>query len=91
MSFSGLDTIQFYDYHPKSADFYADVMHGLQQEQKILPPKYFYDQRGSQLFDAICELPEYYQTRTETDILQQTPRYLPLYRCRPTADRTRQR
>lgn len=71
MSFSGLDTIQFYDYHPKSADFYADVMHGLQQEQKILPPKYFYDQRGSQLFDAICELPEYYQTRTETDILQQ--------------------
>lgn len=70
MSYSGLDTIQFYDYHPKPADFHADVLHGLQQQQKVLSPKYFYDQRGSQLFDAICKLPEYYQTRTETGILQ---------------------
>lgn len=71
MSITDLETIQFYDYHPKPADFHADILHGLQQQQKVLPPKYFYDQRGSQLFDAICELPEYYQTRTETTILQQ--------------------
>jgi len=62
--------IQFYDHHPKPADFYADVMHGLQQKQKMIPPKYFYDQLGSQLFDAICELPEYYPTRTELSILE---------------------
>ncbi|MBL1175442.1 L-histidine N(alpha)-methyltransferase [Pantanalinema sp. GBBB05] len=47
-----------------------DVMHGLTQQPKTLPPKYFYDDRGSQLFEQICELPEYYLTRTETTILQ---------------------
>ena len=62
--------IQFYDYHPKPADFHADVIQGLQQAQKVIPPKYFYDQRGSQLFDNICELPEYYPTRTELSILE---------------------
>jgi len=62
--------IQFYDHHPAPSDFYADVMQGLQQDQKMIPPKYFYDQRGSQIFDAICNLPEYYQTRTELAILE---------------------
>ena len=37
---------------------------------KAIPPKFFYDKRGSELFDAICELPEYYQTRTEMRILR---------------------
>ncbi|MBF2029706.1 MAG: L-histidine N(alpha)-methyltransferase [Oscillatoriales cyanobacterium C42_A2020_001] len=48
----------------------ADVVQGLSQVQKTLPPKYFYDDRGSQLFEQICSLPEYYLTRTETAILQ---------------------
>jgi L-histidine Nalpha-methyltransferase len=47
-----------------------DARKGLIAESKTLPPKYFYDARGSQLFKAITHLPEYYQTRTETQILQ---------------------
>ena len=46
-----------------------DVITGLTQIPKALPPKYFYDEHGSQLFEAITELPEYYLTRTERDIL----------------------
>jgi L-histidine Nalpha-methyltransferase len=48
----------------------ADVRTGLTARQKTLPPKYFYDARGSQLFDEITRLPEYYLTRAETSILQ---------------------
>lgn len=47
-----------------------DVLDGLTRPLKELPPKHFYDARGSELFDAICALPEYYQTRTERRILQ---------------------
>ncbi|MEL6453233.1 MAG: L-histidine N(alpha)-methyltransferase [Cyanobacteria bacterium J06623_5] len=47
-----------------------DVIDGLSAAQKVLPPKYFYDERGSLLFETICELPEYYPTRTETGILK---------------------
>ncbi len=46
-----------------------DVTVGLQQQQKTLPPRYFYDERGSQLFEEICRQPEYYLTRTEAAIL----------------------
>ena len=48
----------------------ADVFGGLSQPQKCLPPKLFYDARGSALFEQICELPEYYLTRTERAILE---------------------
>ena len=48
-----------------------DVIQGLTQTPKTLAPKYFYDDRGSELFEEICELPEYYPTRTEASILQQ--------------------
>ncbi|BAB74411.1 L-histidine N(alpha)-methyltransferase [Anabaena sp. FACHB-709] len=48
----------------------GDVVKGLTQTPKTLPPCYFYDDRGSELFERICELPEYYVTRTETAILQ---------------------
>jgi L-histidine N-alpha-methyltransferase len=48
----------------------ADVSTGLALDFKELPPKYFYDERGSRLFEAITELPEYYPTRTERRILQ---------------------
>jgi L-histidine N-alpha-methyltransferase len=47
-----------------------DVLDGLTRPLKELPPKHFYDARGSELFDAICEQPEYYQTRTERLILE---------------------
>ncbi len=46
-----------------------DVLDGLTRPFKELPPKHFYDSRGSQLFERICELPEYYPTRTELGIL----------------------
>lgn len=49
----------------------SDVVKGLTQKPKSLPPRYFYDNLGSELFEQICELPEYYLTRTETSILQQ--------------------
>ena len=47
-----------------------DVIEGLSSKPKTLPPKYFYDQRGSQLFEEICQLHEYYPTRTETAIFE---------------------
>ena len=47
-----------------------DVLDGLTRPLKELPPKHLYDARGSELFDDICELPEYYQTRTERLILE---------------------
>jgi L-histidine N-alpha-methyltransferase len=48
-----------------------DVLDGLTRPFKELPPKHFYDARGSELFAQICELPEYYPTRTETGILEE--------------------
>lgn len=47
-----------------------DVLDGLTRPFKELPPKHFYDARGAELFDRICELPEYYQTRAERAILE---------------------
>src|SRR3954447_3590732 len=56
---------------PISADpaFLSDVIDGLSQPKKAIPARWFYDRRGSELFEAITELPEYYPTRTETVIL----------------------
>ncbi len=47
------------------------MLDGLTRPFKELPPKHFYDSRGAELFDRICELPEYYQTRAEREILEQ--------------------
>lgn len=52
-------------------DFLRDVLAGLSAEQKFLPCKYFYDQRGSELFERICETEEYYPTRTELGIMEE--------------------
>ncbi|MEZ6119960.1 MAG: L-histidine N(alpha)-methyltransferase [Pirellulaceae bacterium] len=49
--------------------FLRDVIAGLSESRKTLPSKYFYDQKGCQLFDQICQLPEYYPTRTELAIM----------------------
>ncbi len=50
-------------------DFQADVLHGLSQTPKALPCKWFYDETGSRLFEAITKTPEYYPTRVETRLL----------------------
>jgi L-histidine N-alpha-methyltransferase len=57
---------------PRRADprILAEVAEGLSAPQKELSPKYFYDQRGSELFEEITRLPEYYQTRTERALLE---------------------
>jgi len=51
-------------------DFLTALCHGLASARKHISPKYFYDTPGSQLFDRICELPEYYPTRTELALLR---------------------
>jgi L-histidine Nalpha-methyltransferase len=60
----------------------ADVRAGLTAVRKTLPPKYFYDARGSELFDEITRLPEYYLTRAESSILaERAPEIADLSRC----------
>lgn len=58
------------DFHPPRADMRADVLEGLSRKDKELSAKYFYDKRGSHLFEDITRLPEYYLTRTETAIMR---------------------
>jgi len=62
------------DLEPVNADFLAEVLAGLSGSPRTLPCKFFYDERGADLFQKICELPEYYITRTETKLLR---RYAP--------------
>ena len=62
--------VRFYSFLPRAAGFSEDVLAGLALPQKSIPPKYFYDEQGCRLFEAICELPEYYLTRTEMAILR---------------------
>ena len=58
-----------HDATPPDGSFADGLLAGLAKAPKEIACKYFYDQAGSRLFDAICELPEYYQTRTETMLL----------------------
>ncbi|MCX8476871.1 MAG: L-histidine N(alpha)-methyltransferase [Sphingomonas sp.] len=51
--------------------FRADVLNGLAARPRAIPARWFYDRRGSELFEAITDLPEYYPTRTETALLMQ--------------------
>lgn len=62
--------VSFHDLQPDAGSFLDDVVTGLSQRQKALSPKYFYDPRGCELFEAICELPEYYPTRTEMAMMR---------------------
>lgn len=50
--------------------FADEISNTLSNSKKYIPPKFFYDQKGSQLFEQICKLPEYYPTRTEIEILK---------------------
>jgi len=58
------------DFEPTTETFFNDVVAGLSDSPRSLPCKYFYDERGSQLFDEICELDEYYLTRSELSIME---------------------
>ncbi len=58
-----------HDLHPEPDDLQAEIVGGLRARPKSLPSKYLYDAEGSRLFDRICELEEYYPTRTEIGIL----------------------
>jgi len=62
--------VRFYSFLPRAERLREDVLSGLALPQKSIPPKYFYDEQGCRLYEAICELPEYYLTRTETAILR---------------------
>lgn len=62
--------VVFSDLHPRIGDKYTEILSGLQNKQKRIDPKYFYDTRGSELFEQITRLPEYYPTRTERQILK---------------------
>lgn len=74
--FSGLRLARDVDARPNAEGaghahgFEADIIAGLSAQQKSTPPKYFYDEAGSVLFEAICVTPEYYVTRVETALLQ---------------------
>lgn len=59
-----------YTFDEANEEFARDLVAGLHRKPKQIPCKYFYDARGSELFDRICRLPEYYQTRTETLLLR---------------------
>lgn len=59
----------FFCYEPNKADMVSEVLTGLNGNPKSIAPKFFYDQRGSELFEAITELDEYYLTRTEMRLL----------------------
>jgi L-histidine Nalpha-methyltransferase len=63
-------TVRYFNYPSMAVGFRDDVLRGLASPQKSIPPKYFYDERGSALFERICALPEYYPTRTEMAIMQ---------------------
>src|SRR5690606_6099876 len=65
----GLNSPPLTDLHPSTDDIAGDVLRGLSANPKRLPSKYFYDQRGSELFEAITCQPEYYLTRIELALL----------------------
>jgi len=61
--------LELINLHPKKESFREEVVTGLRKSKKELPAKFFYDKRGSELFEEITRLPEYYVTRTEIEIL----------------------
>jgi dimethylhistidine N-methyltransferase len=61
---------QILDFKPEREHFRTEVLNGLREAQKELPSKYFYDERGSYLYEHICSLDEYYPPRTEIAIMK---------------------
>mgnify|MGYP002631097924 CR=1 FL=1 len=63
--------VTFHDYQPEALSLKDAVLEGLSLRQKTIPPKFFYDERGSKLFDEICLQPEYYPPTVELEMLKQ--------------------
>ena len=61
-------SFEFYDHKPDTSAVLDEVLTGLKQRPRTISPKFFYDEHGSRLFEAITELPEYYPTRTELSV-----------------------
>lgn len=70
MQDENVDRTVSYDFKPRLESFLAEVLIGLRKPQKELPSKYFYNERGSQLFERICELKEYYIPSIEASIMR---------------------
>ncbi|MGB9428960.1 MAG: L-histidine N(alpha)-methyltransferase, partial [Gammaproteobacteria bacterium] len=70
MQISQALSVTLHDYELQADEMRTEVLAGLDGTPKTLPCKYFYDTRGSELFERICELPEYYLTRTELAIME---------------------
>ena len=68
---SDVAPVRLLDLHPPRGDFRAEILDGLTADPKYISPKFFYDERGSRLFEAITRLPEYYPTRTELAIMDE--------------------
>ncbi|MGC1304326.1 MAG: L-histidine N(alpha)-methyltransferase [Caulobacteraceae bacterium] len=63
-------SVTLYDFAPIQESFADALLKGLSQPDRSIPARFLYDEAGSHLFDRICELPEYYPTRTELSILR---------------------
>lgn len=70
MNTMGAD-FRFYTANGNTSEFYREVINGLSNTPRRIPPKYFYDEKGAALFEEICEQPEYYPTSTEYSILRE--------------------
>ncbi len=62
--------VDFLDLQPKQTNLLKEVLVGLSKVQKTIPPKFLYDDKGSNIFEKNCDLPEYYPTRAETEIFK---------------------
>jgi len=75
MKTTSIGPFTLYDYAPtREESFRTEILRGLALPKKTIPCKFFYDERGSRLFDDICEVDEYYPTRTELAILREYTR-----------------
>ncbi|MES9852113.1 MAG: L-histidine N(alpha)-methyltransferase [Candidatus Thiodiazotropha sp. L084R] len=74
-----MENVSFHDHKPASLSLYEAVVHGLSKAEKSIPPKFFYDKRGSELFDQICEQPEYYLPTVERRMLNQLAKEISEY------------
>lgn len=72
-----LNNLTFHDYNPPVSDIAQEVLNGLRRRQPALHPKFFYDARGSRLFETITRQPEYYLTATEKRLLYNMAPELP--------------
>ena len=71
MSTKTIRLAKIHDFKPGIKRFRAEVLRGLRKSPKELPSKYFYDERGSYLYECICALDEYYLPRIEAEIMEE--------------------